>query len=188
MVKDLWANSIITVQWFSVVMVWSCFNALMVGQIKAYLFLLVTSKFTSDLLFRTENFWMWQWRNMHTRQLYIYPFGTQCCTAKWWFEGLQNNVIQEDKKTTHACTHTQCTCRLCLWLRLSSSRLSLEALVDGDSAKALFMLSAPWHNFHWIQYVSYSSSTCRERRQTESCTFSDTISKNIINFFPFHKT
>lgn len=38
---------------------------------------------------------------------------------------------------------TDPTCRLCLWLRLSSSRLSLEALVDWDSEKALFMLTAP---------------------------------------------
>lgn len=43
------------------------------------------------------------------------------------------------------------TCRLFLWLRPSSSRLSLEALVDGNIEKALFMLSAPWHSLHWMQ-------------------------------------
>lgn len=52
------------------------------------------------------------------------------------------------------------TCRLCRWLRPSSSRLSLDARVDGERENARFMLTAPWLNLHWTQYASYSSSTC----------------------------
>ena len=73
---------------------------------------------------------------------------------------------------THTCTHTHTrthtrmhththtpTCRLCVCVRLSSSRLSLEARVEAEREKAFFMLIAPWLSLHWMQYISYSSST-----------------------------
>ncbi len=43
------------------------------------------------------------------------------------------------------------TSRLCLWLRFSSIRLSLDCREDGDREKALFMFKAPLQSRHWIQ-------------------------------------